>query len=53
MDLQKLSVIDLKTILIELYDGDAGEILYGLHEMGLKGERYKAVIIRYIERKKS
>jgi hypothetical protein len=48
--LQTLSIPQLKQILTDRYDGNAGEILYGFIEMGLKGERLKAAMIRYIER---
>lgn len=48
--LQTLSIPQLKQLLTDRYDGNAGEILYGFIEMGLKGERLKAAMIRYIER---
>ena len=48
--LQTLSIPHLKQLLTDRYDGNAGEILYGFIEMGLKGERLKAAMIRYIER---
>ena len=48
--LQTLSISQLKQLLTDRYDGNAGEILYGFIEMGLKGERLKAAMIRYIER---
>jgi len=49
--LNLLSTSELKTLLIELFDGNAGEILYGFREMGItKDANLKLAIIRYIIR---
>ena len=37
-ELEKLSTVQLKSILIELFDGNAGEILNGFREMGITKE---------------
>ena len=50
-DLELLSTPELKALLIELYDGNAGEILNGFREMGIKEAKLKPAIIRYIVRK--
>ncbi len=53
-DLELLSVTELKTLLIDLFDGNAGEILNGFQEMGITNpSKLKAAIIRYIIRKQS
>jgi hypothetical protein len=53
-ELEKLSTAQLKSILIELFDGNAGEILNGFREMGItKDAQLKSAIIRYIIRKQS
>jgi len=49
-DLTKLSEAELKALMIERYDGNAGEIILGFQEMGIKGKKLKAAMIRYIER---
>lgn len=46
----KMDLNQLKKVMIERYDGNAGEIWHGFVEMGLKGERLKAALVRYIER---
>jgi hypothetical protein len=51
-DLELLTTSELKTLLIDLFDGNAGEILYGFREMGItKDANLKSAIIRYIIRK--
>ena len=53
-DLELLSTYELKTLLFELFDGNAGEILYGFREMGItKDANLKSAIIRYIIRKQT
>jgi hypothetical protein len=53
-DLELLSTSQLKNLLIELFDGNAGEILNGFREMGItKDAQLKSAIIRYIIRKQS
>ena len=50
-DLELLSTSELKTLLIGLYDGNAGEILNGFREMSIKKDsQLKSAIIRYIIR---
>jgi len=52
--LEKFSTSELKSILIELFDGNAGEILNGFREMGItKDAQLKSAIIRYIIRRQS
>jgi hypothetical protein len=51
-NLELLSLSELKTLLIELFDGNAGEILNGFREMGITKEQpLKSAIVRYINRK--
>lgn len=53
-ELEKFSTNELKSILIDLFDGNAGEILNGFREMGItKDAQLKSAIIRYIIRKQS
>ena len=49
--LQEMSMAELKQELHRLYDGNSGEILYGLMEMRLSQSAIKKAIIKYIERK--
>jgi len=49
-DLKNLTEAELQAIMIERYDGNAGEIINGFREMGIKGKKLKAAMIRYIER---
>ena len=54
VNLESLTLSELKTLLIELYDGNAGEILNGFREMRITKEKpLKAAIIRYINRNQS
>lgn len=48
--LKSLSVQELKTILIDLYDGNAGEMIHGYEEMGIRGDRLKSALISDINR---
>ena len=50
MVLEKLNLEDIKGIMVDRYDGNAGVIIGGFMEMGLKGEKLKAALIRYINR---
>ena len=53
-ELELLSTSELKTLLIDLFDGNAGEILMGFREMGITQDaKLKSAIIRYITRKQS
>lgn len=53
-ELELLSTSELKTLLIDLFDGNAGEILNGFREMGITQDaKLKSAIIRYITRKQS
>jgi hypothetical protein len=53
-ELELLSTSELKTLLIDLFDGNAGEILNGFREMGITNpSKLKSAIIRYIIRKQS
>lgn len=53
-ELEKLSLPQLRSLLIDLFDGNAGEILNGFREMGLtKDSQLKSAIIRYIIRKQA
>jgi hypothetical protein len=49
-DLKSLSIAELKSIVIELYDGNAGEMIYGYQEMGITGDRLKSALISDIKR---
>ena len=49
--LQEMSIPELKQELINHYDCNAGEIMYGLIEMGLSKNGIKKALIKYIERK--
>jgi len=49
--LQQMSMAELKEEMVRLYDGNAGEIMYGLIEMGLSKNGIKKALIKYIERK--
>lgn len=41
----------LKAKMVEMYDGNAGEIINGFREMGITSEKkLKAAMIRYMER---
>jgi len=49
-DLKKMNFAELKAVMIDRYDGNAGEIINGFQEMGLKGKKLEAAMVRYIER---
>lgn len=49
-NLKKLSTEELKAIMIERYDGNAGEIINAFREMGLKGKKLDTAMINYINR---
>ena len=49
--LQEMSMAELKEEMVRLYDGNAGEIFYGLMEMRLSQAGIKKALIKYIERK--
>jgi len=49
-NLENKSFAELKAIMIERYDGNAGEIIHGFMEMGLKGKALTAAMVRYINR---
>jgi hypothetical protein len=51
--LESLTLDQLKEAMVVWYDGNAGEIIHGFMEMGLKGEKLKAALIRYIRRVES
>lgn len=51
--LESLSLNQVKEAVVAKYDGNAGEIIHGFIEMGLKGEKLKAALIRYIRRVES
>tara|TARA_S200002703_G_scaffold159327_2_gene172402 strand:- start:478 stop:648 length:171 start_codon:yes stop_codon:yes gene_type:complete len=51
--LQQMSMAELKEEMVRLYDGNAGEIFYGLMEMRLSKAAIKKALIRYIERKQN
>lgn len=48
--LKSQSLEQIQQQLYQIYDGNAGEIIYGLMEMGLRGNKLKAALIGYIER---
>ena len=49
-DLEKMTVAQLEALMVQRYDGNAGEIIHGFKEMGIKGKNYKNALIRYINR---
>jgi hypothetical protein len=49
-NLETLTFAELKQIMISRYDGNAGEIINGFMEMGLKGKALTAAMVRYINR---
>jgi hypothetical protein len=49
-DLKSLSIQELKSIVIDLYDGNAGEMIHGYEEMGIRGDRLKSALISDINR---
>ena len=48
--LKNQSLEEIQQQLYQLYDGNAGEIIYGLMECGLRGTKLKNALIGYIER---
>jgi len=48
--LSDMNYAELRQLMIDRYDGNAGEIINGFQEMGLKGKRLTAAMVRYIER---
>lgn len=50
-DLNRMSIEELKQLMVDRYDGNAGEIIFAFeHELKLKGKKLKDTLIRYIER---
>jgi hypothetical protein len=49
-ELKDMNFEELKSVMISRYDGNAGEIINGFQEMGLKGKKLNQALIRYIER---
>jgi hypothetical protein len=49
-DLKNMNFAELRAVMIDRYDGNAGEIINGFQEMGLKGKKLEAAMVRYIER---
>jgi len=49
-NLENKSFAELKAIMVQRYDGNAGEIINGFMEMGLKGKQLTAAMVRYINR---
>ena len=48
--LKNQSLEEIQQQLYQIYDGNAGEIIYGLMECGLRADKLKAALIGYIER---
>lgn len=48
--LSDMSFSELQAVMFDRYDGNAGEIINGFQEMGLRGKRLNAALVRYIER---
>ena len=48
--LKNQSLEEIQQQLYQIYDGNAGEIIYGLMECGLRGTKLKNALIGYIER---
>ena len=51
--LNEMSVSELKQELIKHYDGNAGEMFYGLIEMGISQSMMKKALVKMIERKQN
>lgn len=49
-ELSKLTEAQLTRIMLDRYDDNAGEIINGFRECGLRGPKLRAAMIRYIER---
>ena len=49
-NLENLTFAELKAIMVQRYDGNAGEIINGFMEAGLKGKHLTAAMARYINR---
>jgi hypothetical protein len=49
-DLIDMNFAELRAVMIDRYDGNAGEIINGFQEMGLKGKKLEAALISYIQR---
>ena len=50
-NLQTKSLSEIIAITHDRYDGNSGEIILGFQEMGLRGEKLRKALIRYIETK--
>ncbi len=48
-----MSLLELKLELIKHYDGNAGEMFYGLIEMGISKSMMKKALVKMIERKQN
>jgi len=48
--LESLTVNEVKEAMVAAFDGNAGIIINGFEEMGLKGDALKAAMIRYIRK---
>ena len=51
--LNEMSLSELKQELIKHYDGNAGEMFYGLIEMGISKSMMKKALVKMIERKQN
>ena len=49
-NLENLTFAELKAIMVQRYEGNAGEIIHGFMEAGLKGKHLTAAMARYINR---
>lgn len=51
-DLNKMTIEEIKQVMVDRYDSNAGEIIFAFErEMGMKGKRLKTALISYINRK--
>lgn len=51
-DLNKMSIEELKQVMVDRYDGNAGEVIFAFeHEMRMKGKKLKTALVNYINRK--
>ena len=48
--LESMSLSEIKGLMVDQFDGNAGIIINGFVEMGLKGDSLKAALIRYIRK---
>jgi hypothetical protein len=48
--LDSMTLSEIKEVMVDLYDGNAGEIINAYVEMGLTGDKLKFALIMYIRK---